>query len=280
MVKSRQYHSALVLTVAASHADIALQLDGLVLRFTRKEKTCQTAPINKYFCSGERTAILCQNRRIRHQLLGTIYGLVQPISGCVIKRGIVGWPLGLKGGIDGKLTLQQNMNFLGALYADRLAPLNLDRFLSMFLGSIGLSPHERLKDLRSRDQKIFYMVASLAFSFDIFLVPSARFLMGDDKDMLIQYFRTTFMARVEKRTLIAASSNKNFLKEFCDRGLAISPSGQQIFEGSLEDCFSWMKSSSTQSDATDDDDDDVVDDSTFSLDLSNDDEKSEFLEII
>ena len=278
MVKSRQYRLASVLSVAASHAEMALQLDDLVLRFTRREKTCQTAPISKYFFSGERTAILCENGRIRHQLLGSIYGLVQPISGCVIKRGMVGWPLGLKGGIDGKLTLQQNMKFLGALYADRLAPFDLDRFLEMFLKSTGLSPHERLKDLKSRDQKIFYMVASLAFSFDIFLVPSARFLVGDDKDMLVQYFRTTFMARLENRTLITTSSNKNFVKEFCDRGLAISPSGQQIFEGSLEDCFSWMKSSSTHSDAIDDDD--IVDDSTFSLDLSNEDEKSEFLEII
>jgi len=257
---------------------VTLELEDLVVRFTRKEKILRSVPISRTFYQGERTAILCGNRRIRDELLGSIYGLVQPVSGFVNKQGSVSWPLGLKGGMDGKLTLFQNMRFLGTLYEDRVAPLNLDKFLETFLDSAGLSPKSRLKDLKSRDQKIFYMVVALAFSFDVFLVPSAQFLMGSEKDKVIQYLRTVFEARIEQKTLIATSGNRKFLREFCDKGFAIDSVGQQTFEGSLDECLEWMKSSSSQADAGDDDD--SIDESLFSVDLSNEDNQSEFLEII
>ena len=266
-----------VLNVAASHA-VTLELEDLVVRFTRKDKILRSVPISHAFHQGERTAILCGNRRIRDELLGSIYGLVQPVSGFVNKQGSVSWPLGLKGGLDGKLTLLQNMRFLGTLDEDKVAPLNLDKFLNTFLDSAGLSPQARLKDLKSRDQKFFYMVVSLAFSFDVFLVPSAQFLMGSEKDKAIQFFRNVFEARIEQKTLISTSGNKKFLRDFCDKGLAIDSVGQQTFNGSVDECLEWMKSSSIQSDTVDDDD--SIDESLFSVDLSNDDNQSEFLEII
>ena len=168
------------------------------------------------------------------------------------------------------------MQFLGGLYQDRVAPLDLEKFLSTFLNAAGLSPNENLKNLRSRDQKLFYVMA-LAFTFDIFLVPSAQFLMGSEKDQVVHYLRSVFEARIENQTLITTSGNKKFLKDFCDRGLAIGPSGQQLFEGTLDECFDWMKASSTQSDVGEDND--TVDESLFSRDLSNEDNQSELLEL-
>ena len=257
---------------------MTLALEDLVVRFNRKEKILHSVPINRIFYRGERIAILCTNRRIRDELLASIYGLVQPVSGFVSQKGVVSWPLGLKGGLDGKLTLAQNMRFLGTLYEDKLVPLNLDKFLNSFLDLAGLSPQSRLKDLKSREQKIFYMVVALAFSFDVFLVPSAQFLMGSEKDKAIQYFRNVFEARIEQKTLISTSGNKKFLRDFCNKGFAIDSIGQQTFNGSLDECLEWMKSSSNQAEAIDDDD--LIDESLFSVDLSNDDNQSEFLEII
>ena len=267
----------IALNVAANHA-VTLRLEDLVLKFSRKEKSINTIPISFSFRDGEKSAILCGNRRIRDELLGSIYGLVKPASGRISHQGLVSWPLGLKGGLDGKLTLRQNMLFLSSLYQDRVVPFNIEKFLKAFLDAAGLSPRERLKDLRSRDQKLFFLMTSLAFSFDVFLVPSAQFLMGGDKDQVIKYLRTVFEARIENHTLITTSGNKKFLKDFCNKGLAIDSSGQQVFEGSLDECFDWMKALSTQSDSGEDND--VVDESLFSRDLSNEDNQSEFLEII
>ena len=266
-----------ILVVAADHA-VTLRLEDLVLRFSRKEKVVSTIPISFSFRQGDRIAILSVNRKIRDALLGSFYGLVQPASGRITNRGLMSWPLGLKGGLDGKLTLRQNMQFLGGLYQDRVAPLDLEKFLSTFLDAAKLSPDERLKNLRSKDQKLFYVMAALAFTFDIFLVPSAQFLMGSEKDQVVHYLRSVFEARIENQTLITTSGNKKFLKDFCDRGLAIGPSGQQLFEGTLGECFDWMKASSSQSD--DGEDNDTVDESLFSRNLSNEDNQSELLEII
>ena len=104
----------MALDVAANHA-VTLKLEDLVLQFSRKEKTINTNPISFSFLEGEKRAILCSNRRIRDELLGSIYGLVQPASGRISHQGLVSWPLGLKGGLDGKLTLRHNMLFLSSL---------------------------------------------------------------------------------------------------------------------------------------------------------------------
>ena len=266
-----------VLVVAADHA-VTLKLEDFVLRFSRKEKVVSTIPISFSCRQGEKIAILSVNRRIRDALLGSFYGLVQPASGRITHRGLVSWPLGLKGGLDGKLTLRQNMRFLGGLYQDHVAPLDLEKFFTTFLDAADLSPNERLKNLRSKDQKLFYVMAALAFTFDIFLVPSAQFLMGSEKDQVVQYLRSVFEARIENQTLITTSGNKKFLNDFCARGLAIGPSGQQVFKGTLDECFDWMKASSIQSDVGEDNDN--VDESLFSRDLSNEDNQSELLEII
>ena len=150
-----------VLIVAADHA-VTLKLEDLVLRFSRKGKIISTVPISFSCRQGERVAILSVNRRIRDALLGSFYGLMHPASGKITHRGLVSWPLGLKGGLDGKLTLRQNMQFLGGLYQERVAPLDLEKFLATFLDAAGLSPDERLKNLRSRDQKIFYVMAAFS----------------------------------------------------------------------------------------------------------------------
>ena len=157
---------------------------------------------------------MSNNRMIRNDFLGIVYGLIQPKSGHVNHIGSVSWPLGLKGGLDGKLTLIQNMRFLTSVYADRVAPMDVKKFFKIFIQAANLSPNKRLKELKSRDQKIFYMIIALIFSFDVFLVPSGQFLLGGEKDKLIQYLRTVFEARLEGKTLITSSNNKKFLREF------------------------------------------------------------------
>ena len=142
-----------------------LELKETVFKCTVKDSSSHTYPWNIAFHRGEGVALLSSNRRIRSQLHGWLYGMVKPISGDIISRGSVSWPLGVKGGMDSKLTLKQNMEFLVGIYPDRLAPLDWDRFLSAFLQVLNLSSDQPLKTLRSKDQKMFFMVASLAFSF-------------------------------------------------------------------------------------------------------------------
>ena len=192
---------------------------------------------------------------------------MKPVSGEIVTYGSLSWPLGLKGGLDSKLTLKQNMRFLVGMYPDRLAPLDWDKFLSVFLQVLNLSPDQPLKSLKTKDQKMFFMVVSLAFSFDTFLLPSAYFLLGNERDKLYQYFKKVFDSRIESNCLITTSVNRKFLKQYCNRGLVIDTEGSVSFEGGIEDCFTWLKSRKIATP----EEDDTVDDNAFSKQLDNED---------
>ena len=133
----------------------ALVLEDVVLRSSRRENISLTSPWSTSFAHGDRLAVMSGNLKMRDEFIGCIYGLVKPFSGQVITRGTISWPLGLKGGLDGKLTLIQNLRFLATVYEDRVAPLDLDKFFNTFFTLAGLSPDQRLKSLKSKDQKDF-----------------------------------------------------------------------------------------------------------------------------
>ena len=168
------------------------------------------------------------------------------------------------------------MEFLVGIYPDLLAPLDWDRFLSAFLQVLNLSSDQPLKTLRSKDQKMFFMVASLAFSFDIFLLPSAYFLQGNEKDKLYQYFKKVFESRIDNNCLITTSIDKKFLKQYCQRGFVIDNGGNVSFEGCVEDCFGWLKSQRI----TTADEDDSMDENDLSKTLDNEEIDPSLFDII
>lgn len=254
----------------------SIEVKDVVFKCALRDSTFLTPPWTTTFSQGERVALISSNRKIRSQFISLLYGLIKPESGQIISHGFVSWPLGLKGGLDSKLTLKQNMRFLVGMYPDRLAPLDWDRFLAAFLQVLNLSADQPLKTLRSKDQRLFFMVVSLAFSFETFLLPSAFFLQGNEKEKLYQYFKKVFDARIENQCLITTSVNRKFLKQYCHRGLVIDNVGGMAFEGGVEDCFAWLKSHNAPTlDA-----DDSVDESSFSKELDNEDIDPSLYDII
>ena len=80
--------------------------------------------------------------------------------------------------------------------------------------------------------------------------------------------------------MITSSSNRKFLKQYCDSGVVFDAFGRLVFQGSLEECFACKKSLSSENEESDDDD--TIDESVFSEKLSNDepDAKFEILDLI
>ena len=140
-----------------------VDFQDVVLRCNRREKTFLNPPWNLQLQKGDKIAVIAANRKMRDEFLGCIYGLIKPVSGYVVPNGVVSWPLGLKGGLDSKLSLSQNIRFLESVYEDRVAPLNSKKFLDVFYELTGLTPEQKLKSLKSKEQKIFYIIIALIF---------------------------------------------------------------------------------------------------------------------
>ncbi len=262
---------------AITGANVSLDVENVVLRCKRREAVFLTPPWTMSFRRGDHVAILSSSRRMRDVFIGSLYGLVAPVSGSIVSHGTVSWPVGLKGGLDGKLTLIQNLRFLAGVYEELLAPLNVERFLQTFLDLAGLSSGQMLKDLKSKDQKMFFAIASLAFSFDTFLVPTAQFLQGGVKDKLVQCIKAVFEDRIENRCMITSTTNKDFQKQYCNKGIVIDEAGAMAFQGDLNECYGWLEAAS---DSVSKEEDDSVDESVFLEELSNEDRDPELLDII
>ncbi|MDP7999977.1 MAG: hypothetical protein RAK19_09950, partial [Synechococcus sp. SP1 MAG] len=113
--------------------------------------------------------------------MAIISGFVHPISGDFEVFGSLSWPLGGEGGLDSKLTIGKGLDFLSSIYSDCLEAslVSVDDFFEV-LQTRSIDSNTRLKDLVKEQKDFFYMMLSILFSFDIYIVPRSKYLMTRD----------------------------------------------------------------------------------------------------
>ena len=202
--------------------------------------------------TGDRLAVLTSNPFLRYQLIAVLAGLVPAVAGRQIRQGVIGWPVGGQGGLDSKLKISQNVEFVCRLYQDCLQP---DQFTPdafwMLLAEEGIESQSYLRDLSSSQKSIFFTALSLLFTFDLHLVPRTRFLMSKAGTSL----RKLFLKQSQGAALLTTSTNARFLRQFCDQGLVLSPSGEPLFFGGLDEALARFDQSPTQAESEDSDED-------------------------
>ena len=106
---------------SSSSAEPILAFDEFVLRADKSDSSVViSSPWNWWLNSGDRLAVMTTNSFLSYQLMATLSDLVKPVSGEIVQRGTVSWPLGGEGGLDSKLTIDQSLDFLSNIYSDCL----------------------------------------------------------------------------------------------------------------------------------------------------------------
>ena len=106
---------------SSSSAEPVLVFDEFVLRADKSDSSVViSSPWNWWLNSGDRLAVMTTNSFLSYQLMATLSDLVKPVSGEIVQRGTVSWPLGGEGGLDSKLTIDQSLDFLSNIYSDCL----------------------------------------------------------------------------------------------------------------------------------------------------------------
>merc|ERR1711938_316089 len=72
-----------------------------------------------------------------------------------------------------------------------------------------------LKDLVKGQKDFFYMMLSILFSFDIYLVPRSKFLMTKEAKPLRNLLHKQLS---DSKSLVSVTINNRFRREFCNRG--------------------------------------------------------------
>ena len=210
------------------------------------------APWNWELDQAKRIAVITNSSFLRYQLSAALAGLVPPVSGEMLTEGVVGWPVGGEGGLDGKLRITHALNFLATVYSDCLEKslVSVDEFWS-FISAAEIDPRSIIKELSREQKDCFFLALSVLFSFDLYLISKTRYLMSRPAKPL----RALLLKQLEGKTLFATSTNSRFQREFCTDGLVLDSMGQILFAGGVSEAIEWADQNLDASDVSDSDED-------------------------
>ena len=223
---------------SSSSAEPKLTFNRLTLRCDESDSNIiNTTPWNWSICAGEKICIMSSNSFLKDQLMAIISGFVYPVSGDFEEFGSLSWPLGGEGGLDSKLTIGKGLEFLSSIYSDCLevSLVSVDDFFDV-LQSVSIDASMSLKDLVKGQKDFFYMMLSILFSFDIYLVPRSKFLMTKEAKPLRNLLHKQLS---DSKSLVSVTINNRFRREFCNRGMVLGPFGEILFHGDLEEAIAY-----------------------------------------
>jgi len=244
--------SGVVVTAAASTRPL-LTFRNFSLRCDKSDPQVSfQTPWNWELGQAKRIAVISNSSFLRYQLSAALAGLVPPVSGEMLTDGVIGWPVGGEGGLDGKLRISHALNFLTTVYSDCLekSSVSLEQFWDL-MSTMDIDSRFIIKELSREQKDCFFLAISVLFSFDIYLISKTRFLMSKPAKPL----RALLLKQLEGKTLFATSTNSRFQREFCTDGIVLGSLGQILFAGSLSDSVRWADQNLEESDMSDSDDD-------------------------
>ena len=209
-------------------------------------------PWNWELDQPKRIAVITNSSFLRYQLSAALAGLVPSVSGEMLTDGVIGWPVGGEGGLDGKLRITHAIDFLTKVYSDCLEKslVTVDEFWG-FMYEAEIDPRSIIKELSREQKDCFFLALSVLFSFDLYLISKTRYLMSKPARQL----RALLLKQLEGKTLFATSTNTRFQREFCTDGLVLGSMGQILFAGGLAETLEWADQNLEASDVSDSDED-------------------------
>ena len=226
-----------------SSAEPILAFDEFVLRADKTDSSVViSSPWNWCLDPGEQLSVMTTNSFLSYQLMATLSGLVEPISGEVLTQCNLSWPLAGQGGLHRSLTIDNGFEFLSSIYGDTLerSYISSGEFFDA-LKSQEIDTSIPLKELSTGQKNFFFAALSILFSFDICIAPHSNYLlylMSKDATLLRSLLRKQLDGGL---CMITDSRDIQFKHQFCNRGLVLGPLGEVIFDGVLDEAIAISK---------------------------------------
>jgi ABC-type polysaccharide/polyol phosphate transport system ATPase subunit len=177
--------------------------------------------------AGEVVGVVGENGAGKTTLLKTIAGLYTPTAGRIELRGEATLLAGLGAGMVDELTVEDNIRLYGAIcrlprrtirarFADILEWAELERFAEAELRTLSAGMRTRLA-----------FAVAMHVDSDVVLIDEA-FSAGDKRfqEKCDRFFRDT---KSQPRSLLVATHNLEFVRDFCDRTLWLHKGTQMAF---------------------------------------------------
>lgn len=170
------------------------------------------------FPTGVSVGILGVNGAGKSTLLRLIAGMDAPDKGQITRDCSVSWPIGLKGGLQPKMTGRQNIKFVARVHGVDNDELNRIIDYVEDFASIGDAFDKPVRTYSSGMRARLNFGLSLAFDFDVYLSDEAT-AVGDR--VFKRKATRVFRQRVGRSSLIIVSHQEGILKDLCESGVLL-----------------------------------------------------------
>ena len=196
--------------------------------------------VNWELQEGQRVGVIAESMLEAHALLDCAAGITTPQRGHVSIRSHVSWPVGAKGGLSSALSGRQNARFLQGVYGHGGQQRNdldqIERLADLERGYFDKPLKSYNKYMRAR----FYLAVSLAFDFDVYVIPQQSAWKSNTNSEKILRLQKALKDRTSGKTILMTNTDFSFLEQFCDDGLVLDQ-GSIAYSGTFSECRAWYE---------------------------------------
>ncbi len=162
---------------------------------------------------GVNVGLIGRNGAGKSTLMRIISSVDLPDSGEIVTKGRISWPVGLKGGIEKKLTGRDNVKFVCRIQGVRKAGMKEKiRYVQEF-AELGDYFDRPVSNYSSGMRARLAFGTSMAFEFDYYLIDEVM-AVGDAR--FKQKSRIVFKERLQKSKIILVSHSMKLISKMCD----------------------------------------------------------------
>lgn len=186
------------------------------------------------FQSGSSYALLGINGAGKSTMMRMLAGTELPNAGRIVRKSRISWPLGFGGGLHGKLTGRENVQFVARIYGHDVKQ-TID-FVEDF-SELGAYMDVPIMNYSSGMSQRLAFGLSMAIEFECYLIDEVL-AVGDARFQ--KRCQDEFARRRARADIIMISHSMPMLKEYCTRGLVLANGILHMFSN-IDDAIELYK---------------------------------------
>jgi capsular polysaccharide transport system ATP-binding protein len=190
------------------------------------------------FPEGVNVGLIGRNGAGKSTLMRLLSSVDLPDAGKIVTRGRISWPVGLRGGLEAKLTGRDNVKFVCRIQGVRGTRMREKiRFVQEF-AELGDYFDRPVSGYSSGMRARLAFGTSMAFEFDYYLIDEVM-AVGDAR--FKKKSRALFQERLKESNLILVSHNMKLIRTMCDSVVLLEDGRATYYEDAGEGIAAYRK---------------------------------------
>ena len=190
------------------------------------------------FPEGVNVGLIGRNGAGKSTLMRLLSSVDLPDSGRIVTRGRISWPVGLRGGLEAKLTGRDNVKFVCRIQGVRGDGMKEKVAFVQEFAELGEYFDRPVSNYSSGMRARLAFGTSMAFDFDYYLIDEVM-AVGDAR--FKKKSRALFKERLRDSKLIMVSHNMKLIRNMCDSVVLLEKGRATYYDDASKGIAAYQK---------------------------------------